>query len=160
MDWIRAEHGKIDEDILVYLEQLIMEERKLGREVRICVGTDAQRKGRGHSHKFVTMIALISEGKGGKLIYTVSHEKRKITLNEKLLGEVQKSIEIAYMINPLLDKYNIKMEIHVDINSDPKWASHKSMANALGYIVGMGYDYRFKPNAFAASFNADRYAKQ
>src|ERR1035437_1833226 len=111
MEWIRAEHGKIDEDILVYLEKLILEEKKLGRNIRICVGTDAQRKGRSHNHKFVTMIALVSEGKGGKLIYTVANEKHKITLNEKLLSEVQKSIEVAYMITPLLDKYYLKMEI-------------------------------------------------
>jgi hypothetical protein len=93
-------------------------------------------------------------------MYTVFTEKRKIGLNEKLLSEVQKSIEVAYLINPLLEKYGIKIEIHVDINSDPKWASHKSMAQALGYIKGMGYEYKFKPDAFASSFCADRYAKQ
>ena len=160
MDWIRAEHGLIKEDILEYLENLIVEERKLEHQLVVYVGTDAQRKGRGHSHKFVSMIALVSEGKGGKLMYSIFTEKRKIGLNEKLLTGVQKSIEVAYLINPLLEKYNIKMQIHVDINSNPKWASHKSMAQALGYIVGMGYDYRFKPNALCASFCADRYAKK
>ena len=93
-------------------------------------------------------------------MYTVEHEMHKITLNQKLLKEVYKSIEIAYSINPLLELYDIKLEIHVDINADERWASNKSMSQAVGYIMGMGYDYKVKPDAFAASFNADRYAKR
>jgi predicted RNase H-related nuclease YkuK (DUF458 family) len=158
MKWTRAENGPINEPIIDYLEKLIIIEQKKGNKVRVCVGTDAQRKGRGH--KFVTMIALVSEGKGGKLMYTEIIEPHKITLNQKLLKEVYKSIEIAYEINPLLELYDVKLEIHVDINSNEKWDSNKSMSQAVGYIMGMGYDYKVKPDAFCASFNADRYAKK
>jgi predicted RNase H-related nuclease YkuK (DUF458 family) len=158
MKWTRAERGPINEEIIDYLEKLIVAEKEKGHKIKVCVGTDAQRRGRGH--KFVTVIALISEGKGGMLMYTVEHEMHKITLNQKLLKEVYKSIEIAYSINPLLELYDIKLEIHVDINADERWASNKSMSQAVGYIMGMGYDYKVKPDAFAASFNADRYAKR
>ena len=158
MKWTRAEQGPINEPIIEYLEKLIAQEQEKGYSVRVCVGTDAQRKG--HGHKFVTVIALLTEGKGGMLMYTTEHEHNKITLNQKLLKEVYKSIEVAYEINPLLELYDVKLEIHVDINADDRWASNKSMSQAVGYIQGMGYEYKVKPDAFAASFNADRYAKK
>lgn len=158
MKWTRAETGPINEPILDYLEKLIILERKKGNKLRVCIGTDAQRKGRGH--KFVTVIALIAERKGGMIMYTAEHDFNKMTLNQKLIKEVYKSIEIAYMINPLLELYNINLEIHVDINPSERWASNKSMSQAVGYIQGMGYGYKVKPDAFAASFNADRYAKK
>lgn len=158
MKWTRAETGAINEPIIEYLEKLIIEERKKGYKLRVCIGTDAQRKGR--VHKFVTVIALIAETKGGMLMYSSEVDTNKMTLNQKLIKEVYKSIEVAYEINPLLELYDIKLEIHVDINGDERWASNKSMSQAVGYIMGMGYDYKIKPDAFAASFNADRYAKK
>lgn len=158
MKWIRAERGIIDMPIMDYLENLIIEEQEKGHKLRVCVGTDAQRKGR--SHKFVTMITVIAEGKGGMLMYTEEFDHNKITINQKLIKEVYKSIEVAYEINVLLELYDIKLEIHVDINANEKWASNKTMSQAVGYIQGMGYEYKVKPDAFAASFNADRYAKQ
>lgn len=158
MKWIRAEQGLINEPIIDYLEKLIIQEKKLGNKLKVCVGTDAQRKGRGH--KFVTVIALIVERNGGMLMYSSEYEPNKITLNQKLLKEVYKSIEVAYEINPLLELYDIKLEIHVDINPDEKWASNKSMSQAVGYIMGMGYEYRVKPDAFCSSFCADRFAKK
>jgi predicted RNase H-related nuclease YkuK (DUF458 family) len=158
MKWTRAETGTINEPIIDYLEKLIEKELEFGNKLIVCIGTDAQRRGRGH--KFVTVITLVTEGKGGKIMYTVEYDKNKMTLNQKLLKEVYKSIEIAYNINPLLELYGVKLEIHVDINPDDKWASNKSMSQAVGYIMGMGYAYKTKPDAFAASFNADKYAKQ
>ena len=135
----------------------------------VSVGTDSQRDGK--SYKFATVILItvkedlgggVIVGRGGKIIastYNIkTHQKSKEGVNERMLTEVGKSIEIAYEINPLLEKYGIKMEIHADINPDPKWESNKALSNAIGWILGMGYDFKVKPNAFAASYVGDRYA--
>jgi predicted RNase H-related nuclease YkuK (DUF458 family) len=76
-----------------------------------------------------------------------------------MMTEVSKSIEVAYEINPLLERYGIKMEIHADINPDPRWESNKALSNAIGYILGMGYDFKVKPYSFASSYCADKMAK-
>jgi predicted RNase H-related nuclease YkuK (DUF458 family) len=168
MKWKRA--GKdITVPLIDYLENLIKEERALNHDLRVSVGTDSQREGRGY--KFATVILItvkenlgggVIVGRGGKIMVSTyslkMHQKNKEGVNERMLTEVGKSIDVAYEINPLLERYGIKMEIHADINPDPKWESNKALSNAIGWILGMGYDFKVKPNAFAASYCGDKYA--
>ena len=104
----------------------------------------------------------VSAGRGGKILYGTYimelYARDKEGVNERMMIEVAKSMEIAYQINPLLERFGIKMEIHADINPDPKWESNKALSNAIGYILGMGYDFKVKPAAFAASYCGDKYA--
>ena len=69
---------------------------------------------------------------------------------------VSKSIEVATEIAELLDLYEIPLEIHADINPDPRYDSNKALQSAVGYILGMGYEFKIKPDAWAASTAADR----
>ena len=72
-----------------------------------------------------------------------------------MLYEVSKSLEVAYEIAPLLDLYGIKLEIHADINPDSKYESNKAFQSAVGYILGMGYEFKVKPDSYCASHCAD-----
>jgi len=73
-----------------------------------------------------------------------------------MMKEVSKTIEVACEISPLLDLYDIKLEIHADINPDVKFDSNKALSEAVGYMLGMGYDFKVKPDAWAASKGADK----
>jgi predicted RNase H-related nuclease YkuK (DUF458 family) len=169
MKWERA-GKKINVPLNEYLENLIKEEINLKHELVVSVGTDSQRSG--GRYRFATVILIqVKEdlgggtiiGRGGKIIsatyYMDFFKKNKESINERMLAEVTKSIETAYEIAPLLDLYKIKLEIHADINPDPKWESNKALSQAIGYILGMGYDFKVKPSAFAASYCGDKYAK-
>ena len=83
-------------------------------------------------------------------------KKQHFLVNERMVYEVGKSVEVAYEIAPLLDLYDIKMEIHADINPDPKHESNTALQQAVGYILGMGYEFKVKPDAWAASNAADK----
>jgi len=168
MKWERA-GKKINVSINDYLDALIKEELELKHQLMVSVGTDSQRSGRGY--KFATVILItvredlgggVTVGRGGKIISATYHlntfGKDKEGVNERMLTEVGKSIEVAYEISPILEKHGIKMEIHADINPDPKWESNKSLNHAVGYILGMGYEFKIKPSAWAASYGGDRYA--
>ena len=85
--------------------------------------------------------------------------REKEVLNQRMLKEVSASIEIGYEIWPLLDLYGVTMEIHADINADPRYDSNAAMSEALGYIIGMGWDAKVKPDAYAASKGADKMCK-
>ena len=104
----------------------------------------------------------VTKGLGGKIISSEYHismyNKNKEGVNERMIVEVGKSMEVALEINPILEKYGIKMEIHADINPDPKWESNKAMSAAVGWVIGSGYDFKVKPNSWAASYAGDRYA--
>jgi len=169
MKWERA-GKKINVPLIEYLESLIKEELELKHKLQVSVGTDSQKNSRGY--KFATVILItvredigggVTVGRGGKIIsatYNINvFGKDKEGVNERMLTEVSKSIEVAYEIAPLLDLYGIKMEIHADINPDPKWESSKSLSQAVGYILGMGYEFKVKPSAWAASYCGDKYAK-
>ena len=168
MRWSRS-GKKVDIPLKDYLKNefdLILAQ---GDKFKVAIGTDSQRHGRGY--KFATIILImvyrdfgkgVVIGKGGKIVDAIYHmdvyKKNKEGVNERMLIEVGKSIEVAYQISDLLDEYGVKLEIHADINPDPKWASNTAMSEAIGYILGMGYDFKLKPLAFAASFCADHHA--
>ena len=179
MKWKRVNHGNINEPITEYLEKLIKEELNKGHTIKVAVGTDSQKRGSGY--KFATVILLMKElhmgfDKNGKEIVkglgamvvganfweqmkasTNAKKHREIeVLNQRMLLEVSKSIEVAYEIKPILDELGAKLEIHVDINPNfNKGLSNTALKEAIGYIMGMGYDYKIKPEAWAASSAAD-----
>ena len=157
MKWRRLHEGIINEPIVEYLEKLIEKGIADGKTLRVCVGTDSQRHGSGY--KYATAIVLVTEGAGGIIILSSEFIKGKITVNERMLKEVEKSIGVAYEIYSLLDLYDIKLEIHADINTNPMHESNKALKMAVGYIQGMGYEFKVKPDAFASSNCCDRFCK-
>ena len=167
MEW-RRNDKVIDISIEDYLIKLFDEEIAKGYKLKVSIGTDSQKHG--GMYKFATVILILTSedlgdgvtvGRGGKIIAaTYTHtfkQKAKALVNERMVFEVGKSIEVAYELAPLLDLYEISLEIHADINPDPKWESNKAMQQAIGYILGMGYDFKVKPEASAASSCADRF---
>ena len=77
-------------------------------------------------------------------------------LKQRMLDEVSRSIQIAYELCPLLERYDIPMEVHADINTDPSFGSNVALKEAMGYILGMGFEFKAKPDAFASSNCANK----
>jgi predicted RNase H-related nuclease YkuK (DUF458 family) len=80
----------------------------------------------------------------------------KIGIKERMLKEVTMSVEVAYAISNILEAYNVELEVHADINTDPKFQSNVALKDAMGYILGMGFVFKAKPHAFASSSCADK----
>lgn len=78
------------------------------------------------------------------------------SIKERMLVEVARSIEIAYELCDLFNKYEVDMEVHADINTNPQFKSNEALREAMGYILGMGYAFKAKPDAFASSCCADK----
>ena len=159
----------IEEPISDYLSKIFDEEIEKGHMFKVSVGTDSQRGGGKGTYKFATVILITSSedlgggvitGRGGKVIAATYYNTFKQTnakelVNERMVYEVGKSVEAAYEIAPLLDLYDVKLEIHADINPNPAHESNKALQTAVGYILGMGYSFKIKPDAWAASTAAD-----
>jgi len=77
-------------------------------------------------------------------------------LKERMITEVAKSVEVAYSLCDLLDLYDVALEVHADINTDPEFQSNTALKEAMGYILGMGFVFKAKPDAFASSSCADK----
>ena len=79
-----------------------------------------------------------------------------MSLRERMITEVWKSVDVAYKLCDLLDEYDIELEVHADINTDPHFKSNEALREAMGYILGMGFVFKAKPDAFASSYCADK----
>lgn len=170
MKWKRMDSGPIKVSLVDYLENLFEQELESGKTLKVCIGTDSQRKGKGYSFATVIVVATYEDlgdgvivGRGSKVIganyKSEKYAKDKSGVKERMLFEVSKSIEVAYEISTLLDLYDIPLEVHADINPDVKWESSKALSEAVGYILGMGYDFKVKPAAWAASKSADKMSR-
>lgn len=152
--WRQMNGSAVLEDLSTAVEKMILEDKKTGYSLRICIGTDSQVKGA--TTEYATVVVLLREGHGGRMLVHKSREKQKISIKERLLKEVAMSIETAYSLLPVLNAHNIALEVHADINSDPQYKSQTSYAEAKGYILGMGFEFKAKPFAFASSSCANK----
>ncbi|MFN3528332.1 MAG: ribonuclease H-like YkuK family protein [Bacteroidia bacterium] len=136
------------------LEEIILRDRQAGFRVRVCIGTDSQYKG--GTTEYATVVVILREGQGGKMLVKKERDKIRLGVKERMLKEVSMSIETAYALLDTLNKLNVPLEVHADINSDPQYKSQASYAEAKGYILGMGFEFRAKPFAFASSSCANK----
>ena len=106
--------------------------------------------------EFATVIVFLREHNGGFMYIHNDKTTQTFHLKERMLAEVAKSIEIAYELCDLFIQYNVEMEVHADINTNPQFKSNDALKEAMGYILGMGFAFKAKPEAFASSCCADK----
>jgi len=136
------------------IAEVIARERAMGNELKVCIGTDSQVKGK--ETEFATVIVFIRKGKGGFMYIRNETTTQKMSIKERMLVEVAKSIEVAYPLCNIFSRYSVDMEVHVDINTNPNFKSNDALKEAMGYILGMGFVFKAKPDAFASSSCANK----
>jgi len=110
-----------------------------------------------HKVKFTIAIIMIKKGKGGRGYYkTTTPLQTTMTLQQRLFMETFKAVKVAVWLNPILESIGYKVnEIHTDLNPNPNYASYEMIQTCLGYIRGMGFEGKAKPDSWAASSVAD-----
>jgi predicted RNase H-related nuclease YkuK (DUF458 family) len=134
-----------------------------GPETRIYIGVDSERlRVNGvWMADYVSAIVVHRDGKHGcKLFGEVTRERdydqRVDRPNTRLMNEVYKVSELYLKLADVLEGRPV--EVHLDINPDDHYASSNVVAQAIGYIRGTcNVIPMVKPEAFAASYAADRY---
>lgn len=154
MNWRRLNGQSIDLPIKEAVEKTIIRETGEGHKLKVCIGTDSQVRGR--TTEYATVIVFLREKKGGFMFISNDRTDQKMSIRERMINEVGKSVEIAYALCDLLDQYNVALEVHADINTDPHFKSNVALRDAMGYILGMGFVFKAKPDAFASSSCADK----
>ena len=154
MLWRRFTGEPLRTPIKKSVEEAIIRETEAGYKLKVCIGTDSQV--RSMETDFATVIVFLREKHGGFMFISNDHTTQPYTIKERMLVEVAKSIEIAYELCDLFNKYDVDMEVHADINTNPQFKSNEALREAMGYILGMGYAFKAKPDAFASSCCADK----
>ena len=147
MEWRRLNGDKIEISLLDAVESTLLREKEAGHRLKVCIGSDSQVYG--ENIEFATVIVFLREKRGGFMFISNYRITQKMTLKERMITEVSKSIEVAYALCDLLDQYEVELEVHADINTDPHFKSNTALKEAMGYILGMGFVFKAKPDAFA-----------
>jgi predicted RNase H-related nuclease YkuK (DUF458 family) len=149
------------------IEELVDLLYSLDSSTKIYIGTDSvrfQKNGRWYA-KYASVLVVHKNGKNGCKVFRhrsveADYDVRKDRPSMRLMNEVMKSCELYLQVIPYIDEFSI--EIHMDVNPDPKHGSNCVAAQAAGYVLGVtGLDkdqVKLKPEAWSASFGADHYA--
>ena len=154
MKWRRLDGRSIDLPIAEAVRTTLVREKEAGHRLKVCIGTDSQVRGK--ITEFATVIVFLREKKGGFMFITNYKSTQKMSIRERMILEVGRSVEIAYALCNMLDEHEVELEVHADINTDPSFKSNVALKEAMGYILGMGFVFKAKPNAFASSAFADK----
>ncbi len=111
-----------------------------------------------HYVAYVTVIILhYGSAHGATIFRSLRIDRDYGNLRARLMAEVGDAIAAGYeIVDHIGDR---SFEIHLDINRDLKYKSSALVKEATGYVLGsLGIVPKLKPEAFAASAVADRYA--
>ena len=133
----------------------------LSPDTKVYLGCDSvrfNRNGRWYA-RYATVAIVHMNGKHGcKIFNNISvepdYDLKKNRPKVRMMNEVMKVCQLYTQLAPFIDEFDI--EIHLDINTDPKHGSNCAASEAAGYVLGMtGIEPKLKPESWAASFGAD-----
>ena len=118
------------------------------------IGTDAQH--RGLRTDYVTVVAVLNPGKGGRVFYRRERTTRTKSLAQKLFREAELSIQVATELSEHLAQ---DIVVHIDANEDLRHRSSDYVQALAGMVVGYGFKVEVKPDSWCATHVADRVVK-
>ncbi|MCL4353506.1 ribonuclease H-like YkuK family protein [Patescibacteria group bacterium] len=137
-------------------------------EYSLVIGTDSHEKNTVLKSKngtkeinLVTAILIHRKGFGGRYFWRRQEKKNIHSLREKIYAETMTSLAFASIFVPLFREHlngkalNYNLEIHVDVGEHG--ATREMIKEVVGMVTGNGFVAKTKPEAYAASYVADRH---
>ena len=130
---------------------------------KIYIGGDSERFNVGdhfYADYILVIVVHINGNNGCKIFGEVSRERcydqKKDKPRMRLMNEVYKIANLYLKLHDVLEEREV--QVHLDINPDMAHGSSCVVHQAIGYIKGTcNVVPMVKPNAFAASYAADRF---
>ena len=119
-------------------------------DVEVLVGSDSQNRS-GHTI-YTTTVVLRYRKNGAHVLYRREKRERIRDLWTRLWGEVERSLDVARLL--MEGGVNVS-RIDMDLNSDPRYGSHRLHTTAVGYVRAHGYEARTKPELLIATWAAN-----
>jgi uncharacterized protein len=136
---------------------------KAGSDSLVYVGTDSKQSK--YQTTFITVVIIhkgaksSTGGRGCEVFPFVTSVPKIKNLKQKLLEEV--NIAMKYALDLVYDEEgNIVVpldivEVHMDINPNPKHKSSIAVKEAVSYVTGQGLTAKVKPDALASTGASD-----
>ncbi len=157
-------HGQLKIDESITLIKLFLEE-KPNAEYSLVIGTDSHEKNgsssSGRTISLVTAVVVHRKGFGGKYFWKRKEVLNIHSLREKIYSETLESLNFATVFVPLLKKNlngkspNYRLEIHIDVGEHGD--TRDMIKEVVGMVNGNGFVAKTKPEAYGASYVADKH---
>jgi predicted RNase H-related nuclease YkuK (DUF458 family) len=145
----RSLSGKPIQDLITSVGELLRGTREV-----LHVGSDSQNYGQ--ATNYVTVVAVVDPGAGGRVFYRRKAIARTQSLAHKLFHEAELSLETAVVLS---QSFAHDIVVHVDVNEDLRHMSSQYVRALAGMVVGHGFQVRVKPDSWAATHVADSLVK-
>lgn len=157
-------HGELVVDDVLDLIKEFLEDDPKG-EYSLVIGTDSHEKNgtslENRTINLVTAILVHRRGFGGKYFWNRRYISKIHSLREKIYAETLISLEFAATFVPLLKKRlngsspNYNLEIHIDVGEHGD--TREMIKEVVGMVTGNGFIAKTKPEAYGASYVADKH---
>lgn len=158
-------HGNSKIDKIIELIKYFLEEEP-NAEYSLVIGTDSHEKNGASSQKakninLVTAVLIHRKGFGGKYFWMRKEVGNIHTLRDKIYAETIMSLNFATSFVPLLKRGlnghspNYNLEIHVDVGEHGD--TREMIKEVVGMVTGNGFVAKTKPEAYGASYVADKH---
>jgi predicted RNase H-related nuclease YkuK (DUF458 family) len=128
-------------------------------QYKITVGTDSDGV---NNAQFVTAIAILKVGNGGRYFWTKTEKTFCPTLRDRIFKETMHSIAVVQELKSrLMEKmgedffWDDKIAVHLDVGNNG--ATKEFVETVVGMVKGYGFTTAIKPFSFGASVLADRH---
>lgn len=157
-------YGELNsEEVFEVIKKFITEDPKA--EYSMVIGSDSHEINGSTKNnktiKLVTAILVHRRGYGGKYFWHRKSVSNIHSLREKIYAETLLSLDFAAAFVPLLKKKlngnstNYKLEIHIDVGEHG--ATRDMIKEVVGMVTGNGYVAKTKPEAYGATYVADKH---
>lgn len=148
---------KIEKDVVQYIKDHMAKDSEA--EYKLYIGCDSQVSKR--YNVYATVVVIHKVGKGAHVIYTRDQERKKANSGSpgnvfvRLWGEVERTMK---MFEFLQEKGFAPetLAIDFDFNTKKDCRSNQVLASAVGYASAYGVDVRVKPQAWSATYAANK----
>lgn len=158
-----ATHGDLHlQEVIAHIKSLIEEDPHA--TYSLIIGTDSHEKTDTKGWKMinlVTAIVVYKKGNGGKYFWKRKIQYKIHTLRDKIYAETMESLNFATLFVPLFQQslngktLQYDLEIHVDVGEYGK--TREMIKEVVGMVTGNGFVAKTKPQAYGASYVADKH---
>ncbi|MCX6731525.1 MAG: ribonuclease H-like YkuK family protein [Candidatus Parcubacteria bacterium] len=128
-------------------------------QYKITVGTDSDGV---NNAQFVTAIAILRVGNGGRYFWTKTEKTFCPTLRDRIFKETMHSIAAVQELRDRLrgkmgeeSFWNDKITVHLDVGKNGP--TREFVESVVGMVRGFGFETAIKPDSFGAFVLADRH---
>ncbi|MCL4352898.1 ribonuclease H-like YkuK family protein [Patescibacteria group bacterium] len=150
------------EEVVLKIRSFLEEDPSSGYS--LVIGTDSHERfflNKKKSIYLVTAVVVHRKGYGGQYFWKAKRIFNIATLRDKIYAETATSLEFAQIFMPAFrkilngntPKYNL--EIHIDVGEHGE--TREMLKEVVGMVTGNGFTAKTKPEAYGASYVADKH---